>query len=73
MFFMMSQNGKNTKLVGIYVATGLKSNHRIIVIRNCKDLDVIQSYFIPTQKCSLEHFASFYGLRKINILINNLG
>lgn len=72
MFFMMSRNGKNTKLVGIYVATGLKSNHRIIVIRNCKDLDVVQSSFIPAQKCSLQHFASFYGLRKINILFNSL-
>lgn len=64
---------KNTKLLGIYVATGLKSNHRIIVISNCKDLDVIQSSFIPAQKCSLQHFASFYGLRKTNIFINSLG
>lgn len=73
MFFVMSWNGKNTQLVAIHVATGLKSNHRIIVIRDCKDLDVIQSSFIPAQKCSLQHFSSFYELRKINILINSLG
>lgn len=64
---------KNTKLLGIHVATGLKSNHRIIVIRNCKDLDVIQSSFTPAHMCSLKYFASFYGLRKINIIINSLG
>lgn len=73
MFFMKSQNGKNTKLVGIYVATDLKSNHRIIVIRNCKDLDVIQSSFTPAHMCCLQYFASFYGLRKINILFKSLG
>lgn len=72
--FSLSTNmGKNCKLLGIYGATDLKSNHRIIVIRNCKDLDVIQSSFTPAHMCSLQYFASFYQLRKINILINSLG
>lgn len=71
---MMSQNGKKaSKLLGIYIETDLKSNHRIIVIRNCKDLDVIQSSFTLDHMCSRQYFASFYGLRKINIFINSLG
>lgn len=64
---------KNTKLLGIDVASNLKSNHRIIVIRNCKDLDAIQFSFTPAHTCSLKYFARFYGLRKINVLINSLG
>lgn len=64
---------KNIKLLGVFVATDLKSNHRITVVRNCKDLDVIQSSFTPAHMCSLKYFASFYGLRKINIIINCLG
>lgn len=61
------------KLLGIYMATDLKSNHRIIVIRNCKDFDAIHSSFSPAHMCSLQYFASFYGLGKIIILFNSLG
>lgn len=57
----MSQKGKSTKVVVIYVATGLKLNHRIIVIRNSEYLQVTQSSFMAVHKYFLEYFLSSMG------------